>query len=325
MARPLRIEYSNAWYHVMNRGLRHENIYFTREDRHTFLSLLHDISEKYHIQIHAYCLMSNHYHLMVHTPLPNLQRAMRHLGSVYTQRFNRVHTRDGPLFRGRYKSKLVESETYLTRLSRYIHLNPVVAKMALLPEEYEWSSYGAYMKLSKKPKWLYCDEILLYFGSKIKEQRMTNYHAFTKEGVDDDLLEKISSKKTQFILGSDKFIKSIAKRITPQETTEIPGQNQLIKLLQPSLSTIERVTCSYFKVEAKDLTEPRQCLGNMPRRVAIYLAAKNTDYQHSVIANFFCNIGCYGVSQLYRRLIKDQERDLMLSKIIEEIERDLFC
>ncbi len=106
MARPLRIEYSNAWYHVMNRGLSHEDIYFTREDRYLFLALLADISERFHIQIHAYCLMSNHYHLLVHTPLPNLQRAMGHLGSVDTQRFNRLHDRDGPLFTERYKSKL---------------------------------------------------------------------------------------------------------------------------------------------------------------------------------------------------------------------------
>jgi hypothetical protein len=180
------------------------------------------------------------------------------------------------------------------------------------------------MKLSNQQKWLFCDEILSYFGSKNDKHRISHYNCFINDGVDDDLLKKISSKKTRCILGSDGFVESIAIKIIPQDTNEIPDQNQLIKLLQPSLSTIQRVTCGYFQIDREQLTKPNQNLGNLPRRVAIYFAVKNTDYSHPVIANFFGNTGRYGVSQTYRRLLKDQEKDQSLSKIIKEIERELL-
>ncbi len=140
MTRPLRIEFSNAWYHVMNRGRRRENVFYSDEDRRTFLSLLSDLHDKFHVKIHAYCLMGNHYHLLLNTPLPNLSRAIRHLGGVYTQEFNRAHRKEGALFRGRYRSKLIDSDEYLTQLSRYIHLNPVDAGIVHAPENYEWST-----------------------------------------------------------------------------------------------------------------------------------------------------------------------------------------
>src|SRR3990167_9991938 len=108
MARPLRIEYPNAWYHVMNRGLGRRNIFLDDSDRHTFFGLLSDLSEIFSIEIHGYSLMDNHYHLLVRTPKPNLGRAMRHLNGVYTQKYNRNHHIDGPLFRGRYKARIVE-------------------------------------------------------------------------------------------------------------------------------------------------------------------------------------------------------------------------
>src|ERR1700733_6569213 len=108
MPRPLRIEYEDAWYHVMNRGANHQPIFYTEVHREIFINLLKEISEKYFVEIHAFCLMDNHYHLLINTPLPNLSRAMRHLDGLYTQRFNIMEKRDGSLFRGRYKSILIE-------------------------------------------------------------------------------------------------------------------------------------------------------------------------------------------------------------------------
>lgn len=117
----------------MNRGRGRCNIFLTNRDREIFLELLDDIYQRFSVETHAYCLMDNHYHLLLHTPLPNLSRAIRHLNVVFTQKFNRWHMTDGPLFRGRYKSIVVEKESYLLRLSRYIHLNPVSAKMVDQP------------------------------------------------------------------------------------------------------------------------------------------------------------------------------------------------
>jgi putative transposase len=130
MARPLRIMYAGAWYHVMNRGTARQFIYHTDDQRHLFLSLIH---LRYQAEIHAYCLMGNHYHLLIRIQRPNLDRIMRHLDGIYTQRYNKSLNRDSPLFRSRYKSCLIEAENYLLQTSRYIHLNPVVAKLVTKP------------------------------------------------------------------------------------------------------------------------------------------------------------------------------------------------
>jgi putative transposase len=113
----------------MNRGRARQNIFHTASDFEQFLATLEEASSRFSIEVHAYCLMTNHYHLLIKTPLGNLQRAMRHIGGVYTQRYNRSHRTDGSLFRGRYKSILVDSDEYLLHLSKYIHLNPVEAQM----------------------------------------------------------------------------------------------------------------------------------------------------------------------------------------------------
>ena len=126
MSRPLRIEYPDAWYHVMNRGRRGEEIFSTSEDFATFIKLLQEGAEQWNIRISAYCLLSNHYHLLIQTPLGNLARFMRHINGVYTQRYNRIHKCDGQLFRGRYKAILVEEDRYLLELVRYIHHNPLM-------------------------------------------------------------------------------------------------------------------------------------------------------------------------------------------------------
>ncbi len=118
MSRPLRIEYPGAWYHVMNRGASGRTIFRSDRDWHTFLSLLGDLAATFAVEVHAYCLMGNHYHLLIHTPRGILSGAMRHLNSLYTQRYNRFHRTDGPLFRGRFKAIVIDADTYLAVVSR---------------------------------------------------------------------------------------------------------------------------------------------------------------------------------------------------------------
>ena len=129
MARPLRIQYPGAWYHVMNRGASHQGIFLDDEDRKDFLKLLGETSKMWRIQVHAFCLLDNHYHLLIHTPLGNLSRSMRYVNGIYTQRFNRRHGNDGPIFRGRFKAILIDADSYLLEVVRYIHLNPVKANL----------------------------------------------------------------------------------------------------------------------------------------------------------------------------------------------------
>jgi len=124
MSRPLRIEFPGAWYHIMNRGRRYEDIFSGPKDYQAFVELLKDSSSAWNLRVAAYCLMPNHYHLLVQSPYGNISRCMRHLNGVYTQSYNRRHKCDGPLFRGRYKSILVSADNYLLQLVRYIHNNP---------------------------------------------------------------------------------------------------------------------------------------------------------------------------------------------------------
>ena len=141
MARPLRIEYPGAFYHVTSRGNEQKDIFKSDFDREKFLSYLVSASERYGAEIHAYCLMTNHYHMMLETPLGNLSQIMKHINSSYTSYFNIKHKRVGHLLQGRYKAILVQADAYAAELSRYIHLNPVRAGMVKFPEDYRWTSY----------------------------------------------------------------------------------------------------------------------------------------------------------------------------------------
>ena len=145
MSRPLRIEYPGAWYHVMNHGRRAEKIFVNKEDCEAFIELLIESAEMWNVRIAAYCLLSNHYHILLQTPDANLSRLMRHVDGVYTQYFNRVHQSEGQLFRGRYKSILVDAESYLLQLVRYIHKNPLNAGLVNELWKYTWSSHRGYL------------------------------------------------------------------------------------------------------------------------------------------------------------------------------------
>jgi len=156
MSRPLRIEYEGAWYHVMNRGRARAAIFGGDEDYATFLDTLGAAAKRFRAEIHAYCLMPNHYHVLVRTPQANLGRAMRHVDGVYTQRYNRRNQSDGPLFRGRYKAIVVDADRYVLLVSRYIHRNPIDAQRPLVERlaDWPWSSYPAYRRQARAPEWL---------------------------------------------------------------------------------------------------------------------------------------------------------------------------
>jgi putative transposase len=144
MPRRSRIQYKGAWYHVFNRGISKKTIYFSDSHYFLFIELLGKITKKYNVEIHAFCLMPNHYHLLIHTPDGNLSKAMQYFLSIFAKRINDDINADGSVFRDRYKSILIDSTTYLLQLTRYIHLNPVEAQISSSAKTYKWSSYTAY-------------------------------------------------------------------------------------------------------------------------------------------------------------------------------------
>ncbi len=154
MARPVRITYPGAFYHITSRGNERKAIFKSKRDREKFLEYLESAVLRYNAIIHTYCLMDNHYHLLLETPTGNLSQIMRHINGAYTTYFNIKRKRAGHLFQGRYKSVLVDINEYAQELSRYIHLNPVRAKIVELPELHEWSSYPHFIGKKKSPEWL---------------------------------------------------------------------------------------------------------------------------------------------------------------------------
>lgn len=181
MARPLRLEFSGALYHVTSRGDRREPIYEDDEDRVAFLGVLASVVERFNWLVHAYCLMGNHYHLLIETPDGNLSKGMRQLNGVYTQHSNRRHGRVGHLFQGRYKAILVQKESYLLEISRYIVLNPVRAYMVRSAGDWPWSSYRATAGRVTSPDWLTIAWVLSVFGERSSEAQSA-YRRFVSEG-----------------------------------------------------------------------------------------------------------------------------------------------
>ncbi len=207
MARPLRIEFPGAFHHVMARGNEKQVIYRARRDRVKFLGYLESATVRYGAVIHCYCLMKNHYHLLIETPSGNLAQIMQHINGAYTTYFNRRYHRVGHLFQGRYRSILVDADAYCLALSRYIHLNPVREGLSPRPADYEWSSYLSYLTGEVAYKWLQTGFLLALVGDGCGERKsyreyVENYHVNT-----DELYGKNSNSRV--ILGRASFIEEI--------------------------------------------------------------------------------------------------------------------
>jgi REP element-mobilizing transposase RayT len=220
MARPLRIEFPGAVYHVTSRGNARQAIVADDRDRAAFLSVLAQVVDRYGWLCHAYCLMDNHYHLLVETPQPNLSLGMRQLNGRYTQTYNHRHERVGHLFQGRFTAILIEKEAHLLELCRYVVLNPVRAKAVSHPRQWAWSSYRATVGETSAPAWLTIDWILGQFGQRVGPAR-EKYRAFVAEGRGgprpwDQLTGQIYLGSEEFVARHqpDRVIRDIPRRQT---------------------------------------------------------------------------------------------------------------
>lgn len=238
MPRPLRIEFPGAFYHVFSRGNDKRDIFLSDEDRELFLAALNEACLRFDVLIHSYCLMSNHIHFLLETKKPNLSKFMKYLMGVYTLRFNRTHKRAGHLFQGRYKAYLVDQDTYLLQLSRYIHLNPVKAGLTDLPESYPWSSLRLYISTDKSPQYLFKGLVLGQFKSK------EAYLQFVKDGIDKEVPLEIRKPLGGMFVASKDFVDTFKDRLEEEksdfkrrECLELPLDilQEILEFEQPDL------------------------------------------------------------------------------------------
>ena len=249
MTRPLRLEFAGALYHVLSRGNRRESIYLNDGDFIAFLTLLAEVCERFNWLIHAYCLMTNHYHLLVETPDANLSRGMRHLNGVYTQGFNRRHRRVGHVFQGRYKALLVQKDAYLLELTRYIVLNPVRARMVRSAGEWRWSNYRYTVGKAAPPAWLEQDWLLAQFGTQ-RSESVAAYRRFVAEGLAAG--DPFDNIEAQLFLGDAAFARRLRDMQKSESLSEIsPAHRRALALSleeysQQSTSRDEAMACAYL-------------------------------------------------------------------------------
>lgn len=307
MSRSWRIEYAGALYHLLSRGNEGVDIFREQKDREIFLEIIGEFSERFDIDVFAYVLMDNHYHLLVQTRDANLKKAMHWFGTTYTQRFNRRHSRSGHLFQGRYKSIIVQNNTYMMRLSCYIHRNPLRAGTVKRLADYRWSSYLSYAYGRKPPEWLLTDLILSQF-EKLHRHRQYREKVQRYAKEEKRLLEDL---RHGLCLGTKDFVDKICKDYLPSETDPSLPQQKIIakpadplKLLQSAQQTLN--------CDIKRFAQARRLSGTDKdnRDILVYLLWKSGGLSNNDIGMLF-GVGVSAVSHVVRSVKMRKDPDFV--------------
>jgi REP element-mobilizing transposase RayT len=313
MARQLRIEYPGAYYHVTARGNERKEIFKSETDREKFLSYLESAVKRYGAVIHVWCLMSNHYHLLVETPSGNLSRIMQHINGAYTNYFNTKRKRSGHLFQGRYKGILVEADEYALELSRYIHLNPVRIGIVKDPSDYKWSSFQDYAGKKKAPDWLTMTFILGYF-----DKSQPNAHKKYSQSVEEMIGKEHESPLQQMVastmLGTPEFVAAIQEQHLggKSQHRNLPALKQLRG--KPTIDRIYRIleiTGSVFNQDEK-----------LAAKVAIYLCHRYSGAKLKEIGDRF-GVKESAVSQSSKRFEVEQGKAKKLQVLVTDLVKRL--
>ena len=317
MARPLRIEFPGALYHVISRGNERRAIVRDDADRHKRLDWLRRTVEIYGWRLHAFVLMNNHDHLFVETPEANLSAGMQHYNGSYTGYFNRRHRRAGHLFQGRFKGHLIEEEGYFLEVSRYIHLNPVRARAVEQPEDWPWGSCPGYLRGARKLKWITYGRVLGEFGS-VATQARRRYGRFLRAGLDDPSASPFDDALGGVLLGSSAFVDRVRRLLGEKpEDLDVPELKQLRP--RPALETIIAAVAAHFDVDTADWV-PGHRSNRAARAVAAYIARRRFGYPATAIAAALGYRDHGGVGQAIRRV---EQGTAQLERTVKHLEKRL--
>lgn len=265
MARPLRIEFPNATYHVTSRGNERRPIFRCTRDRVTFLSFLGEAVKRFGWRITTSVLMTNHFHLVIHTPEPNLSRGMHWLNGKYASWFNRQYNRSGHLFGGRYKAFVIEDEAYFKEVVRYVVLNPVRAGIVKRPEDYRWSSYRATAGLEPAPEWLDVDAVLRSFAPDMTIAQ-AYYREFVAAGVGRD--ERLWDNVVNGIyLGTEEWTKKMRREVESKpRSTDHPKEQRAV-----GRPTMDAIVSAVARVGGMTASAVREMRGGSLRRLVAWI------------------------------------------------------
>ena len=325
MARALRIQIAGGFYHVTCRGNERKAIYRDDTDRQVFLDKLQASLTIYQVEIHAYVLMDNHFHLMVRTLRGNLSEFMRHFNITYTSAFNRRHRRVGHLYQGRYKAIVVDQDSYLVELSRYVHLNPVRIRPHLkrplhdqlgLLERYRWSSLGGYWDAKKRQSLVTYDNVLEQMGRSRRK-----YREFIIDGIKSGYTTPWDSVQGQVVLGQEKFVERVKEGIEGKGSKrEQPGIRQ-IQAKVPA--DVIAAVAKYYGVEEKQLTGKRTGLRD-ERAMAMELIYRTGGKGQTEIGQLFGGLDYTAVSRERTRLRERVEQNAKLGRAVAAMECELM-
>jgi len=328
MARPLRIQFENAYYHVTCRGNARQEIFLNDSDRSVFVDLLERSGDIYQTEILAYVLMSNHFHLLVKTPLANLQEFMRHFNISYTSYHHWKHDRTGHLYQGRYKSFLVDADNYLREISRYIHLNPMRVRIRsgmTLDEKrkylrnYRWSSYGGYILQLGKRGFLQVKEVLAYFGGDTEKGRK-KYEDFVMEGLSGKIENPLERGTGHGIVGANEFIEKIRGQYirSAVELRELPAVKKILAQVEPQ--RIIRLIGDVFGVKRGELL--KKGYKGVARGVLMEMLYRYGGMNQREIGELM-GIDYSAVSVMRKRLWALLDKDQKLAARIERMKKQL--
>lgn len=316
MARQLRIEYEGAFYHITSRGNQKEKIFWDDKDREEFKRILNKTKERYGYKLHAYVLMDNHYHLLIETPHANLKQIMQNINTSYTVYANKRHKRFGHLLQGRYKAFIVDKESYLLELGRYIHLNPVRAGLTTRPESYRWSSYREYTQGGCKQAMPDTDDTLYSFAKK-RTIAIKKYQEFVNAGISEEspLKGAVGS-----ILGDEKFREKAIRYLKGVlDKTEVPDVKK-IKTMHGIEEVIKAVS-RYYGIREEELLIRKKATERQ-RKIAIYLCKILSGKKNAEVGEVF-NITLQAVTNAVRDIEKRIEEDKKINKEIGAIKKDI--
>jgi len=309
MARALRIEYAGACYHVINRGVERRRIFGVPKDHERFLRLCYGLKIRHSVTLYSYCLMPNHYHVFMRTKKANLNRFMQELNGSYSQYYNRRCARVGPLFQGRYKAIVVQAEEYGVRIARYIHMNPVKASLTDRPEEYQWSSYRAYV--GKARPWLVDTGFLLGF---YRGTRLARVNGFRKEtlGGKEDGYNPDKGLRGGVIAGSERFWKWLKQTAIPRRKESRVSHWR--ELQDPSDGIGESLMRRVRK-----LTDD----GKLRRKLFVYALKNGTGMKLKDIGKITGMKSVYGVSKVVTRLEQERSKDEDLERAMRKLDSEI--